>query len=225
MFKNNERGTASILEYTIVLPLCLVAVGMVFLMGFYLCHYAIINAAAYRAVLILQIAYEDGNYLEIADLGSHSLHETDYVGVRQRKDLYGKMECKLYRFIMDRDGYRAAKEAASEKAGAIIEKTGFLKSGLVIGQPDISVRTDVAGLSRIAHVEIKQPVGIPVILGIRFKDDIFTMEAKASAALACPAEMIRNTDYVLQLTERYTGLNVSSRLSEIVSKAMSIFAN
>jgi hypothetical protein len=52
-------GSASFLEYAIILPVCLLSVMILFFAGYYLCHYAVLDAAADRAVLTVQGIYEE----------------------------------------------------------------------------------------------------------------------------------------------------------------------
>jgi hypothetical protein len=221
---NRVRGSASILEYTLVLPLCLVAVGVIFFMGCFLCHYAILDAAADRTVLVIQSAYENGNYLAIADLGLLGTDGLDYVGVKERRSLSGLKDCELYRFLGSGDGYDIARELAVEKARGILEQAGLLNVvDVMVGQPNVRIWVERSGLSRRAHVEITRSIGIPNILGFSFWENIVTIKASAVATLLSPAEMVRNTDYILHLAERYTGIDISSKLSGVVSKAMNFF--
>lgn len=217
MQPDRARGSASVLEYTLVLPLCFIAVGMVFLMGFFLCRYALISAAAYRAVLIVKSAYEDCNYLDIADLGLSGMDEPDHIGVKERRDLNGLIDCELYRFLGIGDGYGNAGARAAEKAKVIINRAGLPGVGITAGQPDVHIRIASTGMGRKAYVEITQRIGFPLL------QDAVVIRAHADATLLSPAEMIRNTDYILQLAERYTGVDVSSKLIEAVTKAQSLF--
>lgn len=178
----DSNGSASILEYTLVLPACLISVMLLFFTGYYLCHCAVLDAAADRAALTVQSIWDGAGNFDIDN----------------------------------------ATDIAINKTQSIIDAVSFLGEGILFDTPVIDVRIDRVLLGRRIRIEISQGVRIPVALSLSFIEDSFTLRAHSSRILICPAEMVRNTDFTLQLIGRYTGtdIDLSSELEEIAAMGM-----
>ena len=64
----SEKAASSIVEYSIVLPICLVIFAMLFMIGYMLNQQANLDAATNRGVLVAQKVYSDPNVDSVMDL-------------------------------------------------------------------------------------------------------------------------------------------------------------
>lgn len=216
-FIKDESASATILEFTIVLPLCLIMIAMLFFLGFILSRQAVLDAAADRAGYIIRCAYADPNYLLIADLGVEEI-DTDYLGIRSRKSLYGYCKGQPYRFLFDAFDRNQIEAAVVKKVRQIVETDPFFYGGTHLSDVQTDVVQDRFFTNGIT-VTVRQNLMLPFVTGVTWKAPLFRMEATSEVLLSCPPEMIRNVDFVLDLTERYSGVDIKKKLSDILSKA------
>ena len=171
-----SKGSASILEYTLVLPVCLISVVVLFFTGYYLCYSAVLDAAADRVVLLVHNIYENT----------------------------GKFDADF------------ASDIAIKEAEAIIDRVNFLGDGILLDRPVIDVRTEKTIMGWRVSVEILQEVQIPVKLRLFLYENSLSFRMHSGSTVCCPADLVRYTDFVLQLIERFTGIDIdiSSELED-----------
>jgi hypothetical protein len=218
-----EEGSASILEYTIVLPLCMLVVSAMIFLGLYLCRYAILDSAADRAVLIIRKMYADANYLEIADPGLGE-GDADHLGIKARRELYGLCGCEPYRFLAGAYNREHAMRCVEGKLRIILGSAAF--PGMVpdLSGTDISIVEKTGLFGKEAVITVRQEIMLPGILGKLAGKPLAVMQVTSAALLSCPQEMIRNTDFVLDITESFTGIDVRDKIGSVLSRAGSFLS-
>jgi len=217
---SGEIGSASVLEFTIVLPLCMFVVGALIIFGLYLCMYAVLDSAADRAVIIIRSIYSDPNYLKIAD---HGLDDStfDYIGIKERRDLYGRCGSEPYRFLSGGYDREQAQQAAAKKVRNIIVKSSFLSIGQGAPEIDISFSEEAHLLGKRIYVTVSWKVHLPGLFGKLLGESSVAMKVSSEALLSCPPEMIRNTDFALDLVRRFSGVDIRDKIEGIASKVKS----
>jgi|GEM_PF-913260 len=218
-----ESGSASVLEYTIILPLCLLVVGALIVFGLYLCMYAVLDSAADRAVVIVRSIYSDPNYLRIADHGFDDGGH-DYIGIRERRDLYGRCKSEPYRFLYGGFDAESVRQAASEKMRSVLGRASFLDVWKGFADIDISFSEKPDLLGKKICVTVSRGTELHGIFGKLFGESHVSLKASSEARLSCPPEMIRNTDFLLALFKRFTGTDIRDKIEAITSKVKSTFS-
>lgn len=212
---------------TIVLPLCWIVMAALLTIGQIMGRQALLDAAADRAVILVRMAYADPNYLGIAGfdtaeseqaLESAGEEALDPLGIDQRRPLGGRLDRDPYRYL-NRSAETSITKAAEHRVRAILNAGNQLPGGVTPADPqiDISVIQGILGIH--VRVAVKQYLTLPLIPTALFPDFGYRMQADSEAAVSCTPEMIRNTDYALDLAERYTGIDLQEKLNGILGKA------
>lgn len=219
-----EKGAASIVEYAIVLPICLFMLVFIFFIGYYLNQCALLDAAVNRGVLIAQKIYTDPNSEEVMMYGD-GMDDT-FVGFKKRDSVFesGDLESDPYRFFDQDYKEDTIKTKIENKVKSIIANGQLLMLEGRVNDIKVNV-SDISGvISRKISVSASQKMYIPVI-SILLSDDsyekYFTIQATASANISNTTEFVRNSDFVYDTFIRFGGGDIVNKIKNIFDKITS----
>jgi hypothetical protein len=218
-----ENGAASIVEYSIVLPLCLVVLLFIFFVGYVLNQRALLDSAAHRGVLLAQQFYADPNYDVIVDLGL-AAGDSDYAGHKERhefKDI--GFENDPYRFLSKSYHEDLIQTRMEEKIEHVVSRNQLFLLDDRLTDIDVDIPGMEGFLNKSAEVEITQDFYLPLLLGHVKLEPVYTMTAKSRVTVTTPAEFVRNTDFVVDIIEDVTGTDVTEKLVTFFTKITDFF--
>lgn len=183
-----ERGSASVIEYSVVLPLCFIIVVSVIAAAFVMARRASLDAAAVGAVQIAEMAYADPSF--------------DGAYPNPYRFLGGGYDSDRVHHLMRQSIVRD------------LEADAPLFPGLDWGEPEITIEDGGFGPGRKAKVAISQEYQIPW----RFfgeQQNTFVLRTSYANTLHCPVAEIRNADFLVYLSEKFTGYDLRQAVSSI----------
>lgn len=216
-----EDGVSNIIEYSIVLPLCLIGVCFIFMVGYYLHQSAVLDAAAYRAAMVVQRIYNDPNAIQLIDFGTE---EETFVGYRTKQELKGlKLERDPYRYF--NTNYRAGEIEAAVlgKMEAVISFATLspVKSIYVEeARPEYGGMTGI--ISKEATVSVTQDFKLPGIFRLVGLPESAELSATVTAPVISQTEFVRNAMFAQDLVEELS--EKSETVGKITETVQSIFA-
>lgn len=217
-----EKGSASIVEYSIVLPICLIVLLFIFTVGYMLNQRAVLDAAATRAILIAQKVYADPKYSEIILLDGSS-EEKDIVGYKDRDTLNKKIESDPYRYFFNNYKSDMISNLIEKKVLDIVKKNQLVQLDPRVSEVTVTVPSIEGILWKKASVVVKQDYYVPILLGHLKIYSGIQMVSKASVAIVSPAELLRNVDFVVDIVEDVSGNDVTQTLVDFFGKISSFF--
>ncbi|MDR0381849.1 MAG: pilus assembly protein [Oscillospiraceae bacterium] len=216
-----ETAAASIVEYSIVLPLCLIVLLFIFFVGYVLNQRALLDSAAHRGVLLAQQYYADPNYNNIVDLGLTEA-KRDYVG-HKSYSMNVLFENDPYRFLNKNYHEDMIRERMEGKITSVIGKNQLFLLDNRLTTFDVDIPGMEGFLNKSAEVTITQRFYLPLLLGHVNLEPVYTMTAKSRVTVTTPAEFVRNTDFVIDTIEKYTGTDVTEKLVTFFAKITDFF--
>lgn len=195
-----QYGAASVVEYTLILPLCLVVFVFLFLAAYYLSEKAILDAAAHRAVLVAQRFYGDVQFKNFAD--TEFTDSIDYVGYKKKTGDVSEIKSEPYRYFLGRTNLKInVEEAMKAKAKNCVETNRLYSLGDKVS--DLYIDTSfVNGIfTKSATVTISETFHMPKIvklIGIETEQEI---NVTAKSSVSDVTELISNIDFVMEVLE------------------------
>lgn len=203
----DSRGGASIVEYTIVLPLCLFVVMFLFFAAYFLNERAVLDAAAHRSVLVAQKLYTDPKFISMADLSYTD--DVDYVGYKRNGNtLQDAAEVnKPYRFVFGTADFNATvKEAVKKKAESCVRTNQlFPLWESYIGDVEVSEPVVDGLIVKNVTVTVSESYEFPAFMQMIGLQGEYVMQGAATTSLSAEPELIRNIDLATQLLDRLDG--------------------
>lgn len=223
---SEERAAASIVEYTIVLPICLFVLVFIFMVGYYLNQQAVLEAAVDRGVLAAQKIYNDPNADKLLDMGDKK--KSTLIGFKRKANVYtdGTFEYDPYRYLNNNYKSDQIKSVVLARVNNAILDTQLVNINERVQNLKIEC-SDVSGIiNKELTVTAKQEFIMPLLPTLFDKlnnGNIFTIQASSKVVIMNPTEFIRNTDFVVDTIERYVGTDITEKMSEIFGKITSFF--
>lgn len=212
------KGAAAIVEYTIILPLCLVVVMTLLFLGYFMNEGAVLEAAAHRSVLLAEKLYFDGKFKTVTELDYES-YEEDYVGYKKQGTPMKDMDIKPYRFLFGKGDYETyTKERVKEKALSCVRNNQLFPMGdgfhgLEVETVDIS-----GGFIKKATVVIKEEFHLPKFVTLIGLEQDHCMYASAMTSLSSQPEFMRNIDLAFEIVEDVKLDGYLDRLKTVLDK-------
>lgn len=204
--RNNEKGAATILEYSIVLPIVLGAVLLLIFLGFSMQQKAVMEAACQRIAIYATRAIADPSYDNIAS-PNYSNDSNEIESATITKD---SIVNAPYRYLLPSGGSMSEMETAL--AELIRHNQIFTDTA-----PSVSVKK-VNGIFTKVQVSATQEFSIPKIFGFEL-DPIITIHSDCTMYATEPAELIRNADLMIDaVTKLAEKLGITAWLNQLKEK-------
>lgn len=195
------KGAAAIVEYTIVLPLCLVVVMVLLFLGYYMNEGAVLEAAAHRSVLLAEKLYFDGKFKTVTELDYESYNE-DYVGYKKQGTPMKNMDIKPYRFLFGKGDYETyTKERVKEKALSCVRNNQLFPLEGAFHDLEVETVDISSGFSKKVTVVIKEEFHLPKFVTLVGLEQDHCMYASAMTTLSSQPELMRNIDLAFEIAE------------------------
>lgn len=216
-----EDGVSNIIEYSIVLPLCLVAVCFLLVVGYYLHQSALLESAVYRSAMVVQRIYSDPNALTLIDFGT----EEEFVGYKTKTELKdaGKLERDPYRFFSAnyRDSEITTAVAGTEETLGKIRT--IVEQGTLSPVKAIYVGEAEPGYEKSGCVvKVTQSFKLPGIFKLVGLPEETEISVQARASKTSQTEFVRNSMMVEDLIETLT--DRSDAVANVVKTVQNVFA-
>lgn len=210
-----SKGSASIIEYSIILPLCLWVLVFLFMAGYVLHQRAVLESAAQRAVMIVQKLYADPNYRNLVLLTDQEA-DRDYVGYKERQNQnIADLERDPYRYW--NNGYREdiIQQAMDVKIRNIIYRNQLIDlSSISVYEIQIESPDMTGMIFKNKKVVVKQEISVPILEGFHISPKV-TLEGHADITVTQPAELIRNSHFAINVVE---DLTAGTPVEDIIEK-------
>ena len=215
-FLREERGSASLIEYTFVFPIVFIVCCLLIFMGFLQYERSVVVSAAQRGAIIGAKLLADPHFAEIAGLDTSD--DSDYLEVGQVDfGNYKDSSSKPYRYLFNtNDGFNEAEQRvrAMVNANSMFFKPDTkidvkLQNSFISKQMKISITKDY-NLSNFAKM-----VGLPPIGQISYE---------VTATGDNPSEFIRNIDFADDLVRTLSGGDISNHVNTLFKKITDIIS-
>lgn len=173
-----QRGAATILEYTIVLPLVMAIVFALIFVGYVQHQKALLESAVSRGAIYAQRISQDPNFIRIES--DDRVRNSDLIN-------------EPYRYLFRKS---APMPSVEKFVVDIIENNRIFKDTI----PVVTVE-EKAGITRKITVSAAQDYNVPVILPGLELPPVISISAESTVYVIQPAEFIRNTDLAVEIAE------------------------
>lgn len=200
---NEQTGAASIVEYSIVLPLCLVVVMFLFLLAYFLNERAVLDAAAHRSVLVAEKLYFDPKFKQLADL-DYAAMEKDYVGYKKQFESLENQEIRTepYRFFLGNSEFKEyAEKCVEQKAISCVRNNQLFPLGDRVQNLKVEKSEISYGLVKKVVVTITEEYHMPRLVTLIGLEQEYKMQVSATTSLSAEPELIRNIDLAMEVAE------------------------
>jgi hypothetical protein len=201
----NEKGAATLLEYTIVLPIAFAIVFMLIFVGFTMHQKAVMEAATQRSAIYVARTITDPSYEKIVS--------TD--GTKDANDILSatitneSIVNAPYRYLFTGSG--SISDSELSVADLIAKNQIFIDTA-----PNVTVNKE-AGIFTKVVVTATQEYEIPKLINGLDLPSILTIETQSVVYVNQPAEFIRNADYITDIVVDVTG-PIVDKITSVVSK-------
>lgn len=201
----NEKGAATLLEYTIVLPIAFAIVFMLIFVGFTMHQKAVMEAATQRSAIYVARTITDPSYEKIVS--------TD--GTKDANDILSatitneSIVNAPYRYLFTGSG--SISDSELSVADLIAKNQIFIDTA-----PTVTVNKE-AGIFTKVVVTATQEYEIPKLINGLELPSILTIETQSVVYVNQPAEFIRNADYITDIVVDVTG-PIVDKITSVVSK-------
>lgn len=226
---NSERAASSIVEYSVVLPICLFIFGLLFMAGYMLNQQANLDAATNRGVLVAQKIYCDPNVDTVLNLGTDN--GSKQVGFRKKEAGFADGADFIsdpYRYLGSDYKYDSIASLVKTKVLNCIEVGQILGVSDRVSQVEVEMPDEFSGfIMQKISIKVTQQFNNPFLptLISRNTPTLFKMESCASASVMNSTEFVRNTNLVNDIVERNAGSDINGKISEMIEKASSFLSD
>ena len=220
-----ERGDANIIEYTIVLPICLLVFFFLFMIGYMLNQYALLESAAERGLMIAQKSFSDPNAEKMMSYDGLAAPSTAGFTAVGSPD-YDSFTSDPYRFF-NAQYKNATIKPLVENAVLDIISQNQLMGDTFLGTTTAEYSMTGGTLSKTATVTVEQEFRpLKMIASIlHLNSGVYTLKGEARMGISCQTEFIRNTDFVLDLALRFGISTYAEKISGFFDKITNFFKN
>ena len=200
----DERGSASIIEYSMILPICFIVILFIFIVGFFLNQRALLDSAANRSILIAQKVYADPKYTKLVSMDFDA--DEDMLGIKDLDNSFNRrFKNDPYRFLSNKYKEDEMNTLTSKKVESIVKSNQLFVLDNRVGKLTVHPLKVEGIIPKKATLVLQQRFYVPLLLGHLSIDSGVDMYAKASITIVSPPELIRNTDLVIDTIEDITG--------------------
>lgn len=218
----DERGASSLVEYSIVLPLCLLVIFFIFLIGFYLQQKAIVESACERGLVVAMKMYNDPTSDSVYDFSSGTGMDTSGFGGKTYD--FTRMKSDPYRYWGD---YRAGdiKKKVESFVEAAITKSQLSVVNKWCGTPRATYSSNGGLLGKKIQVTVSQEYTIVPIVSLKLLGKATTtIKTTSYMNVVNQTEFIRNTDFVCDLLEQIGAGDIIAKISNALDKVTKFFS-
>ena len=220
-----ERASATIVEYTIILPICLTVLLFLMIVAFYMNQRALLDAAVERGVLDAQKIFSDPYALEVMVFseGGH-----DAPGYAMKGTIsWDNIESDPYRFLNNKYNYNTIIDHVKNKIEKTIRDCSLIDDDAWFKDLRIECSKVEGFFSKSITVTVRQKFDMPFMPLIMRENDVFDVEMMSSASMpiVCPAEFVRNIDFVTDTIERVTNVDITEKITGFFDKIRNFFEN
>lgn len=204
-----ENGAASVVENIIVLPVVFAVIMFIIYWGQLQYQKALLMSAAERSLIYVEQAAIDYNYQEIAEIdltnGASDISSIDTGALTEN---------------VNRQPYRYITGIFKTKDYSDIEKyvKDYIEKKQIFFDEDVSVEIkETTGLYKKVTIKVSQSLPMPDILVSMGISKMFDYSYETTIHISQPTELIRNTDFVLELLKPYLDA-LQSKITELTEK-------
>ncbi len=222
--KTEEQGAGTIVEYSIVLPICLFLILILFIVGFFLHQASVLDAAAERGILIAQKIYTDPNSEQVIDYRATT--KGTVVGYRRKGDKIktNNFESDPYRYWNNGYNSDSIKNNVENKVSNVVESSQLFVSEKFLGRPKVTYNGVSGLLFKSASVEVTQTFSmLPSLMNVFGLEPKLTLRGYASMRIDSQTEFIRNVDFVCDLLDRFKVGKYIDQIQLVFSKITDFF--
>ena len=211
---SSERGTATILEYTIVLPIVILVVLLLIILGNLTYEKALLESAAERGALYACKVVADPNYGN-QEMFPKKANLNEVGEIAMNGD---KIVTVPYRYLA---GLFRTPTVQIEDDITQLVRDGQLIRGGVLDAPKVVV---TSGLAYKVSVTVSEKFEIPGMFKYLGVPAFAEITATSEMYVNQPAEFIRNADYAVELTKKAAAaLGITDRINSIKSSIRFFF--
>lgn len=201
---SSEDGAATIIEYTIVLPIVMAIIMFLMFTGYLIYDKATMEAATERTALYVSKVVADPNYPNITTRSSSS-NEVDEIAITS-----GSIKTHPYRYLF---GKSVDTDVAAGTARAMIIENQLMRND------SVNVTVNVSGsVFRKVTVRATEEFRMPNFLSTLNMPPLITLKTECTMYVNEPAELIRNADFAIDILRKLgVGEAIASKLAEIKS--------
>ena len=221
-FIREERAAAPIVEYSIVLPICLFILGLLFASGFYLNQKAVLDSAVNRGVVLAQKIYCDNNADRLMNMGidgnNYQVGVTiDSNALKDPKNL----KSEPYRYLKFGSRYDDIYSVIEKKITNSVNTSQLINadirlSDLSINMPKKFNAFMIYKMTVTVTQDFYNPF-VPVLVR-ESTDSLFSMKSSATAAVMSTTEYVRNVDMLNDVLGRFTGSTCDGWVSKMMGR-------
>ena len=217
-----EQGAATIIEYAIVLPVCLFIILFVFTIGFFLNQQALLDSAAERGILLVQKMYTDPNATDVLDMKSGpGFYEAGY---QKRAGNQNKYNYDPYRFWGRNYKNEEITNLVKSRVENIVKESQSEYIALFLTEPKAEYHNNGGLISKNVEVTVSQELKVFSGLSQFWGHDKLTLEGNASMHVISQTEFVRNVDFISDVLERFPVVdNTIKRIKSALDKITKLF--
>lgn len=221
----SERASATIVEYTIVLPICFFVIGFLFVVAYFMNQRALLDAAVERGVLDAQKIFADPNSGVVMDFSPGGYEDPGYS--LKGAINWNSIESDPYRFFNNKYNYDDITKSVTNKVEKTIEDCRLSDPGTWFEGAKIECSKVEGLISKSITVTVRQKFNMPFIPQIMKNEDLFNVEMTSSASMpiVCPTDFVRNIDFVTDTIERFSGVDIAEKIKGFFDKITNFFEN
>lgn len=222
-FWRSEFGASSIVEYSIVMPLCLFVIFFIFMLGFYLQHVAIVESACERGLMVAMKMYNDPASDSIYDFSSGTASEKS--GFGGAGGSFDSMTTNPYRYWSKNYRSGEIKSAVEKYVKGAISASQLQITQKWTGTPRVTYSSSGGILGTSATITVTQEYTlIPIVSSHLLGKTTTTISSSAKMNVVNQTEFIRNADFVCDLLGEFKAVeNVVTKISNALDKVTSFF--
>lgn len=209
-FIKEEKGAASLIEYTIVFPIVFIVCCLLIFMGFIQYERAVVVSAAQRGAVVGAKLLADPHYAEIAGLDTSA--SKDYLEVGDASvSHYKDSSSSPYRYLFNEMPDISTVE---QRVKAMVEANSiFFKP-----DTDITVEMDNGYISKQLTIHITKEYNLSNFAKRVGLSPVGKIEYEVTADCNNPAEFIRNIDLADDIVRDLTGSDVKGFVDGLFMK-------
>ena len=221
-FIREERAAAPIVEYSIVLPICLFILGLLFASGFYLNQKAVLDSAVNRGVVLAQKIYCDNNADRLMNMGidgnNYQVGVTiDSNALKDPKNL----KSEPYRYLKFGSRYDDIYSVIEKKITNSVNTSQLINADIRLSDLSINMPKKFKGfmiykMTVTVTQDFYNPF-VPVLVR-ESTDSLFSMKSSATAAVMSTTEYVRNVDMLNDVMGRFTGSTCDGWVSKMLGR-------
>lgn len=223
--KNTQDGAATVVEYSIILPICLFVIVFIFMIGYFLNQQANLDAAVRRGVTVAIKIYNDPNAEKIMEMGTEQ--GSNLVGYKRKIDKFEDLESDPYRYWNNNYKQDTMKTLIEKKIKNCIQKNQMEIIDSRVDGIEIIFPEEMSGIiNKRLTVNVTQDFQMPFLptfLGKNGKGPVMKLTSTATVTVTNPTEFVRNIDFAADVIERFTDVDITEKITAMFDKVTSFF--